>query len=116
MISGVSITWVYQNCHFGLRSWNVFFGNNRFDAMNDMLKSRNIDIANLQETNNKLDRIAEASGYSSVNTWKQPHDWCGYNFHNSDWGLELSSFWEEMFESAKQTLVVLCLFLCLKAV
>lgn len=74
----------------------MFFGNSRFDAMNDMLKSRNIDIANLQETNNKLDRIAEASGYSSVNSWKQSHDWCGYNFHNSDWGLELSlnvGFW-----------------------
>lgn len=69
-----------------IMSWNVFFGNSRFDAMNDMLKSRNIDIANLQETNNKLDRIAEASGYSSVNSWKQSHDWCGYNFHNSDWG------------------------------
>lgn len=81
--------------------------------MNDMLKSRNIDIANLQETNNKLDRIAEASGYSSVNSWKQSHDWCGYNFHNSDWGLELSfvvglwflgKFW---CESAKRTVVLL---------
>ena len=41
----------------------------------------------VQETNNKLANIAEASGYASVNEWKQPHDWCGYNFHKPDWGV-----------------------------
>lgn len=40
-----------------------------------------------EETNNKLERIAEASGYSSVNSWKQSHDWCGYNFHSPEWGF-----------------------------
>jgi len=69
----------------GIMTWNVYFGNNKFDAMGDMLRRFNPDIANLQETNNKLDRIAEASDYVSANTWKQSHDWCGYNFHRSDW-------------------------------
>jgi len=72
--------------HLNIMSWNVFFGNSRFNAMSDMLKGHEIDIANLQETNNKLNDIAEASGYTSINTWRQKHDWCGYNFHNSDWG------------------------------
>ncbi|CAK9053743.1 Anoctamin-8 (Transmembrane protein 16H) [Durusdinium trenchii] len=73
-------------------SWNVFFGNTRYDAMDRMFKAHDVDIANLQEkrnhgeTNNKLANIAEASGYASVNEWKQPHDWCGYNFHKPDWG------------------------------
>ena len=40
----------------------------------DMLKGHEIDIANLQETNNKLNDIAEASGYTSINTWRQKHD------------------------------------------
>jgi len=69
-----------------IMSWNVFFGNTRYDAMDRMFKAHDVDIANLQETNNKLANIAEASGYASVNEWKQPHDWCGYNFHKPDWG------------------------------
>lgn len=53
--------------------------------MAEMLQRYNVDIANLQETNNRLDSIAQASGLVSANTWRHIHDWCGYNFHRSDW-------------------------------
>jgi len=59
--------------------------------MADMLGRYRPDIVNLQETNNRLDRIAQASGYTSANAWKQSHDWCGYNFHGSDWSHEWSA-------------------------
>ena len=42
-----------------------------------------------QETNNKLEKIAEASGYVSANTWERTHDWCGYNFYKPGWGRAL---------------------------
>jgi len=68
-----------------LMSWNVYFGNRNVEAMAQMLQRYNVDIANLQETNNRLGAIARASGLVSANTWRQVHDWCGYNFHGSDW-------------------------------
>ncbi|CAJ1455011.1 unnamed protein product [Effrenium voratum] len=43
-----------------------------------------------QETNNKLEKIAEASGYVSANTWERTHDWCGYNFYKPGWGSSWS--------------------------
>ncbi|CAE7326990.1 rps11 [Symbiodinium sp. KB8] len=68
-----------------IMSWNVYFGNGKIDAMGNMLKEWDVDIANLQETNNRLERIADEAGMVSANTWRQPHDWCGYNFHKTDW-------------------------------
>mmetsp|Transcript_93099 Transcript_93099/g.221428 ORF Transcript_93099/g.221428 Transcript_93099/m.221428 type:complete len:437 (-) Transcript_93099:94-1404(-) len=73
-----------------IMSWNVYFGNSKFGAMADMMKKYDIDIANLQETNNKLEKIAEASGYVSANTWERTHDWCGYNFYKPGWGSSWS--------------------------
>ena len=52
-------------------TWQKISG---FHLAQDMLKGHEIDIANLQETNNKLNDIAEASGYTSINTWRQKHD------------------------------------------
>mmetsp|Transcript_55339 Transcript_55339/g.103821 ORF Transcript_55339/g.103821 Transcript_55339/m.103821 type:complete len:412 (-) Transcript_55339:88-1323(-) len=74
-----------------IMSWNVYFGNHKIDAMGNMLKEYDVDIANLQETNNRLERIAEEGGYISANEWKQPHDWCGYNFHKKNWKHEWSA-------------------------
>jgi endonuclease/exonuclease/phosphatase family metal-dependent hydrolase len=66
-------------------SWNVYFANRKLWAMDKMLKDYNVDIANLQETNNRLGAIERESGYVSANTWRRSHDWCGYNFHRGDW-------------------------------
>eukprot|EP00931_Biecheleriopsis_adriatica_P031934 TRINITY_DN1867_c0_g1_i7.p1 TRINITY_DN1867_c0_g1~~TRINITY_DN1867_c0_g1_i7.p1 ORF type:complete len:615 (-),score=107.61 TRINITY_DN1867_c0_g1_i7:534-2378(-) len=68
-----------------LMSWNVYFGNGKMDSISKMLKQYDVDIANLQETNNRLEQIASKSGYISANKWEQSHDWCGYNFYRSDW-------------------------------
>jgi len=68
-----------------LMSWNVYFGNGKMDSISEMLNQHNVDIANLQETNNRLEQIASKSGYTSANQWERSHDWCGYNFYRSDW-------------------------------